>query len=96
MENTGRNDPCPCGSGKKYKKCCMNKSFLQRKQATVLKQDPKANSTIAKISALSQNKGVANLFQKTVMPNVDTPHTAKSLKGKVSVGKPISNEEKTD
>jgi hypothetical protein len=22
---TGRNDLCPCGSGKKYKKCCMNK-----------------------------------------------------------------------
>jgi len=21
----GRNDPCPCGSGKKYKKCCENK-----------------------------------------------------------------------
>ena len=21
---TGRNDPCPCGSGKKYKKCCMS------------------------------------------------------------------------
>ena len=21
-----RNDPCPCGSGKKYKKCCLNKS----------------------------------------------------------------------
>ena len=21
----GRNDPCPCGSGKKYKKCCMQK-----------------------------------------------------------------------
>ncbi|MCH7822004.1 MAG: SEC-C domain-containing protein [Proteobacteria bacterium] len=20
----GRNDPCPCGSGRKYKKCCMN------------------------------------------------------------------------
>ena len=20
--NPGRNDPCPCGSGKKYKKCC--------------------------------------------------------------------------
>ncbi len=19
----GRNDPCPCGSGKKHKKCCM-------------------------------------------------------------------------
>jgi len=21
--NVGRNDPCPCGSGKKYKKCCL-------------------------------------------------------------------------
>lgn len=21
----GRNDPCPCGSGKKFKKCCMDK-----------------------------------------------------------------------
>ena len=24
-KKVGRNDPCPCGSGKKYKKCCMNK-----------------------------------------------------------------------
>jgi hypothetical protein len=21
----GRNDPCPCGSGRKYKRCCLNK-----------------------------------------------------------------------
>lgn len=24
-DRIGRNDPCPCGSGKKYKKCCMLK-----------------------------------------------------------------------
>ncbi|MBQ7148040.1 MAG: SEC-C domain-containing protein [Pseudobutyrivibrio sp.] len=24
-KKVGRNDPCPCGSGKKYKHCCMNK-----------------------------------------------------------------------
>jgi len=24
-EKIGRNDSCPCGSGKKYKKCCLNK-----------------------------------------------------------------------
>ena len=24
-EKVGRNDPCPCGSGKKYKKCCGKK-----------------------------------------------------------------------
>jgi tetratricopeptide (TPR) repeat protein len=23
MNNAGRNDPCPCGSGKKYKNCCQ-------------------------------------------------------------------------
>jgi hypothetical protein len=23
-KDVGRNDPCPCGSGKKYKKCCLN------------------------------------------------------------------------
>ena len=22
VKKIGRNDPCPCGSGKKYKKCC--------------------------------------------------------------------------
>ena len=22
QKKVGRNDPCPCGSGKKYKKCC--------------------------------------------------------------------------
>jgi hypothetical protein len=30
---SGRNDPCPCGSGKKYKKCCLSKD-----QTTLLTQ----------------------------------------------------------
>ena len=25
---TGRNEPCPCGSGKKYKKCCGMKTTI--------------------------------------------------------------------
>ena len=24
----GRNDPCPCGSGKKYKNCCLRKDTM--------------------------------------------------------------------
>ncbi|MBR2659822.1 MAG: preprotein translocase subunit SecA [Clostridia bacterium] len=28
-EKIGRNDPCPCGSGKKYKNCCMLKDNAQ-------------------------------------------------------------------
>ncbi len=26
LRNVGRNDPCPCGSGKKFKKCCLGKA----------------------------------------------------------------------
>jgi len=26
VKKVGRNDPCPCGSGKKYKKCCLGKA----------------------------------------------------------------------
>ncbi|WP_347550976.1 SEC-C domain-containing protein [Pseudalkalibacillus hwajinpoensis] len=29
MQKTKRNDPCPCGSGKKYKKCCMTSENAQ-------------------------------------------------------------------
>lgn len=25
----GRNDPCPCGSALKYKKCCINKQTVK-------------------------------------------------------------------
>ena len=25
-KKVGRNEPCPCGSGNKYKKCCANKT----------------------------------------------------------------------
>ena len=28
----GRNDPCPCGSGKKYKKCCALKTGISNEQ----------------------------------------------------------------
>ncbi|WP_406697311.1 SEC-C metal-binding domain-containing protein [Singulisphaera sp. Ch08] len=26
VASAGRNDPCPCGSGKKFKKCCMGRA----------------------------------------------------------------------
>lgn len=38
MSKTGRNDPCPCGSGKKFKKCCepnmIKGKFLAKKMQT--------------------------------------------------------------
>jgi len=28
--SVGRNDPCPCGSGKKYKKCCLEQNMVMK------------------------------------------------------------------
>jgi len=30
--SVSRNDPCPCGSGKKYKKCCLGADEEKRRQ----------------------------------------------------------------
>ncbi|HNQ01449.1 MAG: SEC-C domain-containing protein [Syntrophobacterales bacterium] len=29
---TGRNDACPCGSGKKYKRCCLDSDEKKRRK----------------------------------------------------------------
>ena len=31
-DEPGRNDPCPCGSGLKYKRCCWGKDDKKRKK----------------------------------------------------------------
>jgi tetratricopeptide (TPR) repeat protein len=33
-DKIGRNDPCPCGSGKKYKRCCLNKDGVKEPAKT--------------------------------------------------------------
>ena len=32
MNAIGRNEPCPCGSGKKYKKCCLERDEALERQ----------------------------------------------------------------
>lgn len=38
MPKTGRNDPCPCGSGQKYKRCCMDKDQAAEHQTLAARQ----------------------------------------------------------
>ena len=47
MKEIGRNDPCPCGSGKKYKRCCLQREVTQAasersEKASAALQIPKA------------------------------------------------------
>jgi hypothetical protein len=53
----GRNDPCPCGSGKKYKKCCLPKG-LTFKDKTVKKETVIAPKKIADISTSDFLRGL--------------------------------------
>lgn len=40
-KKVGRNDPCPCGSGKKYKQCCEHRLGAARKfTASVISSGP--------------------------------------------------------
>jgi hypothetical protein len=48
LPKTGRNDPCPCGSGKKFKKCHMGREgelVLRKKEAL----DPEAGRKICRL-----------------------------------------------
>jgi tetratricopeptide (TPR) repeat protein len=40
MANTGRNDPCHCGSGKKYKRCCRDKDEAAEREALASRVTP--------------------------------------------------------
>ena len=41
MAKIGRNAPCPCGSGKKYKKCCLLRRESEAlEQGKILEQNP--------------------------------------------------------
>ncbi|VHO02136.1 SEC-C metal-binding domain-containing protein [Candidatus Rhabdochlamydia sp. T3358] len=53
MNKTGRNDPCPCGSGKKFKKCCESKGTTKAlsPERVSLQQPPTSSG---KVSSLFQ------------------------------------------
>jgi len=46
----GRNEPCPCGSGRKYKQCCLSKDETKARQARakVAEKEAKAAAKSAK------------------------------------------------
>lgn len=58
MGKIGRNDPCPCGSGKKYKKCCLAK---EEAQAAQLRASRKTHWSLKEVDSLSEDEIVSRL-----------------------------------
>jgi hypothetical protein len=55
----GRNDPCPCGSGKKYKKCCLGKGREEPlRQSADIPASPPSLAPAGAVAALSQPSSV--------------------------------------
>ena len=45
MAKIGRNQPCPCGSGKKYKQCCLTTDQASRVEASPYAQEQLPHAT---------------------------------------------------
>ena len=66
----GRNDPCPCGSGKKYKKCCMlrdeaNVADAQSAESDTIHSEPEEHKKNPRSDEIENNmKRAIHLMEK--------------------------------
>lgn len=66
MEKIGRNDPCSCGSGLKFKKCCENKK-PEPKKWNAQKISLGADSITSRVDILSR------VFQRSAAHETNEP-----------------------
>jgi hypothetical protein len=59
----GRNDPCPCGSGKKYKQCCLAKDEAKERDVRA-----KAEAKAAKQPAAAEEPAEESAAQAAKKP----------------------------
>ena len=59
VTKVGRNEPCPCGSGRKYKKCCIDKKFawVRGEDGSISRQVP-MNEEMREILAIQRQKWI--------------------------------------
>ncbi len=67
VEKVGRNDPCPCGSGKKYKSCC----FLKDQQSKKPLGSRKFTAKVISGGGMNKVTGPAQEQTKQQKPMVD-------------------------
>ena len=63
----GRNDPCPCGSGKKYKKCCINSD--KKFEFTQPKSNKRENKTFTFIESNNSHQLLNFIIGLQMQPN---------------------------
>lgn len=91
MTKMGRNDPCYCGSGEKYKKCCLEKDQQMKLEEVILPTETKTQGVInflsyEEVDAYSTEgiidtlRGYGIYFDKDVFLNdVETFYSAEDI-----------------
>jgi len=91
MAKPGRNDPCHCGSGKKYKKCCQPKEQANEGELIAKDQAARAERTAARRSEQRATKAefLARFAEAAAVPDEFEELTAASnaASGLVRAGK---------
>jgi len=67
MATPGRNDPCPCGSGKKYKKCCLPKEQAEEGKVIAKEQAAREERTAAR--RLEERQAKAAFLERFIAAN---------------------------
>jgi len=77
---SSRNDPCPCGSGKKYKKCCLARDEALVRQSAVPRQtrtderaEPASSVTGDASGAAAEDTEVPDLWDSAVETETELP-----------------------
>ena len=66
MTKLGRNDQCLCGSGKKYKRCCLPKDEAAAAAAALAKLPPPVVSSFAGGDTVWEDDGLADASNRVV------------------------------
>lgn len=76
----GRNDPCPCGSGKKFKKCCLRR--LEEWEFKVERNPGTERDTYPPVTGRGGRPGLADFYsQDAIAVDRLAYHALKLLKG---------------
>ncbi|WP_249435756.1 SEC-C metal-binding domain-containing protein [Paenibacillus sp. Marseille-Q4541] len=78
MTNIGRNEPCHCGSGKKYKKCCLEKDKEQQRNVRVATSVEVVTGSRRAVSTTAQTAKVVPETSSSVAAS-SVPSTDKEL-----------------
>ena len=66
LNKVGRNDPCPCGSGKKYKKCCMAKDQAQEEDTSPDTAPAASDEQASQLQPGPRAAEVENIYRRAI------------------------------